>query len=238
MAITKGDHVVRGNLDVSGTTDFRGDAKAHSGFDRSYLEVIDQKPSDVAGGDFDGQDSVGGTFANWISRDLTNVIWNDFATEVTAGGVDIDVDDPDIDDGSPILDFTGEIILEAGTYYIEASAPAFSVREHVARLADTTDESGGSAPTVVLGTSEYAADSATWTADDGGAGHTHLISGSASQTRSIIRGRFELQSQRTLEIQHRCTSSQTTDGFGSAGLFYETSNVYTQVQMWLLKDSS
>jgi len=238
MAITKGDHVVRGNLDVSGTTDFRGDTKAHSGFDSSYLEVIDQKPSNVPGGGFDGQDAVGGTFANWISRDLTNVIWNDFATEVTAGGVDIDVDDPSIDDGNPIFDFTGEIILEAGTYYIEASAPAFNVREHVARLADTTDASGGSAATVVLGTSEYAADYTTWTADDGGAGHTHLISGTASQSRSLVRGRFELLSQRTLEIQHRCTSTQTTNGFGSAAGFYETSNVYTQVQMWLLKDNS
>tara|TARA_R110000751_G_scaffold93078_1_gene181854 strand:- start:914 stop:1630 length:717 start_codon:yes stop_codon:yes gene_type:complete len=238
MAITKGDHAVQGNLDVSGTTDFRGNAKAHSGFDRSYLEVIDQKPPDVPGGDFDGQDAVGGTFANWVSRDLTNVIWNDFATEVTGGGVDIDIDSPDIDNGDPDFDFTGQIVLEAGTYYIEASAPAFSVREHVARLADITDASGGSAATVVLGTSEYAADYTTWTADDGGVGHTHLISGSASQTRSMVRGRFELQSQRSLEIQHRCTSTQTTDGLGSAGGFYETSNVYTQVQMWLLKDSS
>lgn len=237
----QGDHSIEGNLPIEVETNLRDNTETSSGFESPYLEVIDQKAEDVAGGDFDGQDAVGGAYANWTSRDLTDVIRNDFATSITAGGIDIDVDEPRIDTGDPADDFTGEITLEAGTYYIEASAPAFSVNEHVARLADTTDASGVNAPTVVMGSSEYAADSSTWVALDGlpdSPGHTHVVTGNTSQSRSNIRGRFSLQSQRTLEVQHRCTTTQATSGLGSAADFYESSNVFTQIQLWLLSNKT
>tara|TARA_R110000751_G_scaffold4610_5_gene22358 strand:+ start:265 stop:981 length:717 start_codon:yes stop_codon:yes gene_type:complete len=238
MAMTKGDHAVKGNLSVEGPADLSGNTVAYSGFDSPYLEAIDYKPEGVSGGDFDGQDTAGGTFAVWVTRDLTDVIWNDFATEITAGGVDIDVDDPRPDLGDPDDSFQGEFVLEAGTYYIEASAPALNVNAHVARLADTTNAGAGSAATVVLGTSEFAADTATWVTAVADA-HQHTMNiASSSQTRSHIRGRFELRSQRTLEIQHRAETSQTVDGLGSAGFFYETGNIYTSMQIWLLKDNS
>ena len=224
-------------MPVSLETSLKGNTKASSGFISPYLEVIDAKPYLVPGGDFPGGDTNTEAYANWITRDLTDVIWNDFATEITAGGVDIEnfVGDPRVDIGDPEDDFRGEITLEAGTYYIEASAPALNVNEHVARLADTTVLPGISAPTVVLGSTEYAADSEVWQTATENA-HNHLLQGSAAQTRSHIRGRFSLQSQRTLEVQHRCAVGQLSDGLGSAASFYESSNVFTQLQLWLLSD--
>jgi len=234
---TQGDHTVEGNLPVETETNLRGNTETSSGFESPYIEVIDQKAEDVPGGSFDGQDAVVGQYANWTSRDLTDVIRNDFATSITAGGIDIDVDVPRVDTGDPGDDFTGEITLEAGTYYIEASAPAFRVNEHVARLADTTDASGVNAATVVMGSSEYACDPSIWVTDSV-PGHSHPVTGETTQTRSNIRGRFSLQSQRTLEIQHRCATTEATSGLGSAADFYESSNVFTQLQLWLLSSNA
>lgn len=208
MAETRGDHAVKGNLDVGGNT------KIHGGFDSPYLEVIDQKDEDTAGGTFNGGDLYG-----WQTRDLTNVIFNDFATSVSVAASPGD---------------GGDITLEKGIYFCDISCPAMNVNEHVARLADVTDNPGATGDTVVLGTSEFSADTALW--QDSTA--NPMTVASASQTRSHITGKFQLSKQSTLEVQHRCSNTQTTDGFGSAGSFYAVSNVYTIVKMWQLRDDS
>ena len=209
MAQTRGDHAVKGQLAVS------GDAKFEKGLDAPYLEVIDQKLSGTAGGAFNGQNDQPGSAA-WKTRDLTNTVHDDFATSITLAGM--------AGDG-------GDITLEKGIYYAEISAPAFNVNEHVARLADVTDNPGAAGDTVILGTAEFAADTALWQDSVGGA----MDVASSGQTRSAVTGRFQLSSQRTLEIQHRCAITQTTDGFGSDGAFYETNNVYTIVKMWRVR---
>ena len=230
MAKTQGDHVVKGNFAAD------GNAKFNKGMDSPYLEIIDQKARGVAGGTFNGTDPTGHA---WRTRDLTNVIFNDFATEVTstAGARNL------LPAGSTFAGAAGEggrITLERGLYYAEISCPAVSVDNHLARLADVTDNSGSLADTVMSGTTEYAADHATWetSTDADQTAALTIPTGSASQTRSTISGRFQLSSQRVLEIQHRCTDTQTSTGFGNDGNFYESNNVYTVVKMWKIRDET
>lgn len=220
MAQTRGDHAVKGNLDVS------GNAKFNKGLDSPYLEVIDQKSKGTAGGDFTGK--TAGVLA-WRTRDLTNVVYNDFATSVYAGSVDISAG------GTAVAgDSAGQITLEKGVYYSEISCPAFNVNEHVARLADVTDNPGPAGETVVMGTSEFAADTLLWRDSE----FYPMKIASSSQTRSHVTGKFQLTSQRTLEVQHQCSNTQLIDGLGSDGDFYESNNVYTVVKMWQLRDDT
>lgn len=201
MAETRGDHAVKGKLNVS------GDAKINGGLDSPYLEVIDQKARGTAGGSFEED--------GWKTRDLTNTVFNSLGATITLAS--------NPGDG-------GSIELEKGTYIVDASCPAFNVNEHVARLADVTDDPGDAADTVVLGTSEFAPDTALWRDSIPGA----MSVASSAQTRSHIKGKFSLSGTRTLEIQHLCSTTQTVDGFGSDGDFYvnNTPNVFTVVQMW------
>lgn len=205
MAETRGDHAVKRNLAVEGNATFS------KGVDQPYLELIDQKEGGTSAGTF--------TNGTWRTRDLTNTVFNDFASAITLAA--------SAGDG-------GDFTIPAGIYYCEISTPAFNVNEHVARLADVTDDPGDTAPTVVLGTTEFAADTALWT-DSIPASMTVASSG---QTRSHVTGKFQITSARTLEVQHRCSNTQTTDGLGSDGGFYETANVYTIVKMWQVRDDS
>jgi hypothetical protein len=104
-------------------------------------------------------------------------------------------------------------------------------------LADVTDNPGAQANTVILGTTEFAADTALWiTGTDGDQTVGLPIVAGSGQTRSQVTGRFQLFSQRTLEVQHRCANTQVIDGFGSDGAFYETNNIFTIVKMWQVRD--
>jgi hypothetical protein len=114
-------------------------------------------------------------------------------------------------------DEIAEIVVPAGTYYCEISCPAYDVDQHVARLADATDAAGDSATTLVLGTSE-----------DSNAAH-------ATQTRSFVTGKFTVSRSTTLEVQHQCTTQQTTNGFGVDNGFAGVNSVYTIVKIWQVK---
>jgi hypothetical protein len=205
MAEVKGDLTIRDNLGVD------ENAKFQKGLDASYLEIIDQKISGEAGGTFN--ENV------WKTRDLTTTIVNDFATSITLATLNGD---------------GGQFVIPAGVYHIEAFVPAFNVDEHVGRLADVTDAAGEFGDTVVLGTSEFAADTAKCRDSDNEA----MVVASSSQTRSQIEGRLTVGRSTTLEIQHRCTSSQALDGFGSDAGFYVTDNVYTVMKMWQVREGS
>lgn len=205
MAEVKGDMTVRDNLTVD------ENAKFNKGLDAAYLELIDEKAVTVSGGGFSAN--------TWKTRDLTTTIVNDFATSISLAAA--------AGDGA-------QFVIPAGSYHIEASAPAFNVNEHVARLADVTDSAGEFGSTVVLGTSEFAADTALWRDSIPAA----MAVASSSQTRSQVEGRFTVKRSTTLEIQHRCSNTQATDGFGSDGGFYVTNNVFTVVKMWQVKDDS
>lgn len=193
MASTQGRHAIKGNLAVSGNATFEKGARI------PYLEIVDRKSRFSSGGTFNS--------GAWRERDLTDVNFNEIGAVVSLAAV--------AGDG-------GDITLTKGVYYCEIECPAFSVNEHVARLADITDNPGDGADVLVIGTSEFALDE----------------SPARAQTRSKISGRFQINATRTLSIQHRCSSSQSIDGFGSAAEFYLTDNIYTTVKMWKIRDDS
>jgi hypothetical protein len=193
MASTRGSHAIKGNLAVSGNATFEKGARI------PYLEIVDRK----------SRFSSGGTFlANaWRERDLTDVNFNEVGAVVDLAA--------SAGDG-------GTITLTRGVYYCEIECPAFSVNEHVARLADITVNPGDGADVLVIGTSEFALDE----------------SPARAQTRSKISGRFQITGTRVLSIQHRCSSTQAVDGFGSAAEFYLTDNIYTLAKFWKIRDDS
>jgi hypothetical protein len=85
---------------------------------------------------------------------------------------------------------TNQFVLSAGTYMIEAEAPAYSTDRHIAKLRNVTDNadvSGG------LGTLEFS---------------------TGDQTRSKIYVTFAINASKVFEIRHYCTATTATTGFG------------------------
>lgn len=106
---------------------------------------------------------------------------------------------------------SNQITLAAGTYDCLITCPAVFVSNHKARLYNTTD-----AATVLVGTSAYAP----------------LVSGSdGSQTDSIIRGRFTISASKALEVQHACSVTRNTNGFGAQANLTEI-EVYAVAEFW------
>lgn len=208
MAEVKGDQAVKNNLNVTRNVDIGRNTKIApaGGLDSPYFEFIDEKPVTESAGTF--------TAGLFETRDLTNVVHNDFAESVIPAAVS--------GDGA-------QFTVPAGVYFIEASAPAFGVDEHAARLSDVTD--GVNEGTVVItGTSEYSPIAT-------GAHPT------GAQTRSFVSGRFEVTRTTDLQLQHKCAITGDTDGFGSAlgaGLapaFYITNNIYSVVKLWRVRNN-
>jgi hypothetical protein len=110
------------------------------------------------------------------------------------------------DTGSNCSLASNQMTLDAGTYEILAFVPAMQVDAHQARLQNITDGS-----TVLTGTAE------------------NMPNSSATVTKSIIQGRFTLAAQKVLEIQHQCTTTRATDGFGHAANL--TTEIYTTVEL-------
>jgi len=117
-----------------------------------------------------------------------------------------DINEELADTGGDCAIANDQITLGAGTYRCRISCPAVNVTLHQARLYDTT----GSA-TLVTGTS-------TENQSSHDTGHSFII------------GRFELTEESVLEIQHYCTSTQVTYGFGNACNL--TDEVYTVAEFW------
>ena len=104
-----------------------------------------------------------------------------------------------------------QITLAAGTYICKITAPAHKVSAHKIKLYNTT---GGA--NILVGTS------ATTDNTD------------AVQTISIISGRFTIAASQALEVQHRCTTTTNTTGFGNANNVSEV-EVYTMAEFWRVK---
>jgi hypothetical protein len=103
-----------------------------------------------------------------------------------------------------------QFTLPSGTYKIFVSAPSYYTGNHKAKLRNITDSSD-----TILGSNERSANSG-------------VIDG--SQTFSVINGIFTIASSKTFEIQHRCQTSQSTNGFGNA-MSFSVSEIYTQVEI-------
>ena len=103
---------------------------------------------------------------------------------------------------------SNQFTLPAGTYVIEASAPAQYVTAHkikVRNITDSTDQ--------IIGSSERAENS-----------------GPVVTTRSNAFGRFTIAASKTFEIQHRVQNTKSTDGFGNPSSFSD-SEIYTIVKI-------
>ena len=162
------------------TTFLRGDntfsVPAGSKFGTQLLHVRDEKSSGTGGGTF--------TSGSFQTRTLNTSVTNEISGASLA---------------------SNQITLPSGTYYIYASAPAYRVNEHKAKLRNITDSSD-----TIIGSNEYA-----YTSADAG-------------TRSFVIGRFTIASQKTFELQHRCSQTLT---FGQA-VTYSVVEVYADVQIW------
>jgi len=100
-----------------------------------------------------------------------------------------------------------QIVLQPGTYHIEASAPAFKIDNHVIKLRNITD-----AVDTIIGAVSYA-DAA-----------------SNVQNNSLLNGTFTIASAKTFETQHRCTVTRASNGFGAAGNV-GVSEIYATVKL-------
>jgi hypothetical protein len=144
-----------------------------------YLQYRDEKTQNTAGGTF--------TSGAWRTRTLN--------TEVS-------------DVGALGSLSSNQITLTAGTYVIRATAPAWTVNRHQARLQNVTD-----ATTVLIGTAAFSSSS-----------------GTGAMTESTISGVFTIGASKALELQHQCQTTEATDGFGVGANF--TTEVYTVVELW------
>lgn len=99
------------------------------------------------------------------------------------------------------------IILPDGYYYCSGSAPAFYVSTHQTRIFNYLTNSE-----IFLGTIEYSR-------------------GNNAQTRSYFQGFFSIVGSGALEIQHRCETSRSNNGFGVEG-FSGINSIYAEISIW------
>ena len=144
----------------------------------SYAIICDQKAQDTHGGTF--------TLGAWRIRDLN--------TEIA---------DPD----GIVSISSNQFTLQAGTYLVKASAPAFRVVRHQIKLYNATDSAD-----IQLGTSET----------------SHISY--HTQTRSFLSARFTLSGAKALEIHHSSSHSHNDSGFGLAA--EQGVETYTQVEIY------
>jgi hypothetical protein len=86
------------------------------------------------------------------------------------------------------------LTLQAGRYMIECEVPAFKVDRHQARLWDITNS-----VEIGVGTNAYSGDTCE------------------TQNYSFIREVVVLTEATTFRIEHKCTTTRATDGFGTGG---------------------
>lgn len=129
---------------------------------KTYAIICDQKASTVNGGTF--------TAGAYRTRDLNTKIA-----------------DPD----SIVSIASNQFTLGAGSYFIEAIAPAFKVDRHNLRLYNATDST-----VVQLGLALYAVP--TYNANN----------------FATLFARVTIAGSTAFEIQHRCDATASTNGFG------------------------
>jgi hypothetical protein len=176
--------VADGSADQFIKTDGSGNlsfAAAGGGKFASYAIIRDEK-SDADGGTF--------TSGAWRTRDLN--------TEVA--------------DADGIVSISSnQFTLQAGTYLIKATTPAYESAFHQNRLYNVTDSS---------------------VVDTGSSAYTKVTS--FVQTNSILISRFTITGAKVFEIQHQTDSTKSAQGMGvrtSAG-FTTAADIYTIVEIY------
>jgi len=145
----------------------------------SYAIICDQKSQNTGGGTF--------TSGDWRTRDLN--------TEIT-------------DEDGIVAISSNQFTLQAGSYLIEANAPAYKVNRHMIKLRQTS----GTPADIVFGTAEYTKDA-------------YL-----SYNRSFLSARVTISGATTYEIQHRSEATFASFGFGIGANF--STETYTLVKIY------
>ena len=146
----------------------------------NYFLATDTKPFSTAGGTF--------TSGAWRTRDLNTVGSN----SITGASLS-----------------SNQITLPAGTYKVNAQAPACYVDHNQIMLWNVTDTAE-----LIAGTPQIAP-----------------ASGGAFNAWSYLVGEFDISGATVIELQHRCLTTKATDGFGIANNF-SISNIYAIIEIW------
>lgn len=100
---------------------------------------------------------------------------------------------------------SNQFTLPAGTYYVEAICPTLNTNSSQARLQNITD-----AATTLLGISS--------------------VTGTTAGGYAFVDGQFTITGTKTFELQHRCSTTKATDGFGYPSSW--GTEVYAEVRVW------
>ena len=140
-------------------------------------------------GDVKSDDTDGGTFTSgaWRTRDLN--------TEIADA------------DGIVSLS-SNQFTLQAGSYLIEAQAPAYKTNRHMIKLYNVTASAD-----IAFGSSMYA------------------NSGYLGNNISTLSTRITISAARTFEIRHRAHTTATTYGFG-LGADFGNNELFTVVKIF------
>ena len=104
---------------------------------------------------------------------------------------------------------SNQFTLQAGSYLIKASAPAYKAQRHQIIIHNVTDGS-----VAIVGTSEY---------NDNGAG---------VQTRSFAVGRVTIASAKAFEMRHRVAVAENTYGFGVESNYDLQPSIYAIIEIY------
>ena len=102
-----------------------------------------------------------------------------------------------------------QFTLGVGKYEIEAQAPALTVNKHKIILRNITDGSDD-----IIGMSR----------------RCEGVAGANDDSASNLQGTIVIDSSKVFEIQHRCSVTKGTDGFGAPSVM-GVSEVYTTVKI-------
>lgn len=103
------------------------------------------------------------------------------------------------------LSSNNQFILQPGTYYIKAEAPAYFIGYHRVNVYNSTD-------TTYLTDTDSVSNPVTYT------GATVNLPGVSAK----LYGRFSILSPKVFSFVHRCSTTKSTDGFGTTFNFGET----------------
>ena len=123
-----------------------------------------------------------------------------------------DLNDEISDADSIVSISSNQFTLGAGTYCIKWKCPVLKVDHHVSKLILIT--SSVSSFNEKAGSSSYAG------------------TGSVVQNESFGLARVTLTGSGAFEIQHRCETTKTTDGFGQPANGYASESIYTTVEIF------
>lgn len=199
------------------------EALAKHGTNQEYLDEL-ANSAGASAGQFLKSDGTNASWATFALTDLPISQWggeyiklSDVKVANTAGGTFTSgswqtrtLNTEDSDTGGHCSLSSNQFTLDAGTYRIIASAPAYNVAAHKAKLYNVSDASDE-----IIGSPEY-------------------IAIANVMSTSLVRGQFTIASSKTFEIQHRCGSTQATNGFGVQSNF-GVSEIYTVVELWKVK---